>query len=362
MESDEIARPTTERRLARESLIVAAVALGVAAGLALAWVAASALLILFAGILFGVALDAGARSFGPVLRGYHKVRLGVVVLLFAAVVVGIAAWGGSTLVLQFGELSEIVSEQSERLMDTVSDLRSGGGGDGGESDDVANILPGMGAIAGGATNAIFSLFGALGNFFVVFFIGIFFAAQPELYKAGVLSLVPGPRRPRVGEVISRMGDALRGWLVGQSISMAVIFLLTWLLLTLIGMPYALLLGLQAGLLAFIPTIGPAVAGVVIVLAGLADGPTMALWAFGVYLLIQGVESNVLTPMVQERTTSMPPILSLGVQIVFWALFGLLGMALAVPLTAALKVLVAELYIKDVLGGGVEPSRLETETP
>ena len=269
--------------------------------------------------------------------------------------------------LQFNELSDIVTEQSERLMDTVSNLRSGGeeeggesGEEGGGSGDVAGMLPGMGTIAGGATNAILSLFGALGNFFVVFFIGVFFAAQPAVYKAGILSLVPHKRRPRVGEVLRLMGDGLRGWLLGQAISMAVIFLLTWLLLSLIGMPYALLLGLQAGVLAFVPTIGPAVAGVVIVLAGLADGPTMALWAFGVYVLIQGVESNVLTPVVQERTTSMPPILSLGVQVVFGAVFGLLGMALAVPLTAALKVLIEELYIKDALCGGVAPGRLETD--
>ena len=358
MVSDDKAWPVEGRRLSRGALIVAAVALGLAAGMAFAWVAASALLILFAGILFGVALEASARSFGPVLKGYPKVRLGVVVLIFAATILGIATWGGSTLVQQFGALSDIVSEQSERLMDMVSDFRSGGDGESGESSDMAGMLPGVSTIAGGATNAIFSLFGALGNFFVVFFVGVFFAAQPEVYKAGILSLVPRPRRERVGEVLGLMGEGLRGWLVGQAISMAVIFLLTWLLLSLIGMPYALLLGLQAGLLAFVPTIGPAVAGVVIVLAGLADGPTMALWAFGVYLLIQGVESNVLTPLVQDRTTNMPPALSLGVQVVFGALFGFLGLALAVPLAAALKVLIGELYIKDALGGGVEPGELD----
>ena len=345
-------RQETTGGLARDALIVAAVAIGLAAGLALMWVAASAVLVLFAGILLGVALDAGARALGPVLRGHHRIRLGIVVLLFAALIAGIVAWGGSTLVLQFGELSAIVKEQTRGLLDVLAGWGLGRRPDG--SSDLSGMLPNMSVLAGGATNAIFSLFGTLGNLLVVFFIGVFFAAEPDIYKAGVLSLVPKAKRPRMAEVLGRTGKGLRGWLLGQSISMAVVFAFTWMLLSLVGMPYALLLAVQAGLLTFIPTLGPAVAGIIIVLVGLAQGLTMAAWGLGVYLLIQLLESNILTPMVQERTTRMPPVLSIGVQIVMGALFGILGLALAVPLAAAGKVLVRELYIKDVLGGGVEP--------
>jgi predicted PurR-regulated permease PerM len=130
----------------------------------------------------------------------------------------------------------------------------------------------------------------------------------------------------------------------------VIFVLSLIMLMLIGMPLALFLALQAGLLAFIPIIGPVIAGIVIVLVGLSSSMTMGLYGLGAYLVIQLVESNLLMPVVQERAVRLPPAFTLGFQLLFGYLFGFLGLALAVPIAAVGKVFVQELYVKDRLGG------------
>jgi predicted PurR-regulated permease PerM len=178
----------------------------------------------------------------------------------------------------------------------------------------------------------------------------FFCWNPQSYKTGCLSLLPVDKRHSVDTALDQAADAMRKWMIGQSISMSLIFALTLVSLLLIRMPYPGLLSLQAGLLAFIPTLGPLLAGVIIVLAGLSQSVTLAIYGLGVYVLIQFVESNLITPMVQERTVDLPPGLSLGAQLIAGALFGLLGVAFAVPLTAALKTLVTKLYVEEVLGG------------
>ena len=132
--------------------------------------------------------------------------------------------------------------------------------------------------------------------------------------------------------------------------MAIIFMVGLAALAAVGMPYPILLALQAGLLTFIPTVGPFVAGVVIILAGFSVSPTMALYELGTYALIQLLESNLITPMVQRRTVRIPPAIGLAIQFISWLLFGLMGVAFALPFAAARKVLIEELYVKDRLGG------------
>jgi predicted PurR-regulated permease PerM len=208
----------------------------------------------------------------------------------------------------------------------------------------------MRGLFGGAAQVIRAVFGGLTGAALIFFLAVFFAWEPALYKSSIVSLVPADRRARFADVLSKARSGLAWWLAGQGISMALIFVLTFILLTLVGMPLALLLAVQAGLLAFIPILGPFLAGVVIVVVGLAESPFMALYGLGAYLLIQFVETNFLAPIVQERTVRLPPAFTLAFQLVFAVLFGFLGLALAVPIAAAGKVFIEELYVKDRLGG------------
>ncbi len=339
--------------LVRTTLLVGAILLAFIVGLGVLWIASTAVLIIFAGILLAAALDAATRALGRALPVRHRFRLGLVIAVLGVLLVAALTWGGTTLASQFSQLMEELDSQAGQLM---TQLRAWGLDL--EAMQLQGLLPNIGSVFGGATNAIFGLFGAIGNLLVVLFLGIFFAAEPALYKRGLVNLIAKPRRARVSDVLDKAGSGLRGWLLGQSISMAVIFVLTWALLAAISMPYAFLLALQAGLFVFIPTLGPAFAGVIIMLGGLAQGPEMAAWGLGVYVLIQLLESNLLTPIVQKRTVLLPPAFTLGFQLVMGALFGILGLALAVPIAAAAKILVEELYVKDALGGpwSGEPSQ------
>ena len=335
--------------VARTTALVVCVALALVLAAILVWVGATAFLIIFAGILLGVIFDAGTQLLGRILPVGRRIRLPLVVLFLAALLFGLVTWGGATIVDQFGQLLLVFDEQIGNLLgrlqkagfdlvDAEGKLRHTG------------FLPDAGALFGGATDAVFALFGAFGNLVFILVLGAFFAADPGVYKRGLISLAPRDRRERLSEVLDKTGETLRHWLVGQLFGMAAIFLLTLLLLTLIGMPYAILLALTAGLLTFIPTIGPFFAGIPIVLVGLSQGIDMALWGVGVYALIEFAEGNFITPLIQRRAVALPPALTLSFQLLMGALFGLLGIALAVPLAAAGKVLVEELYVRDALGG------------
>lgn len=335
--------------IARTTAVAAAIFFLFVVGLLLVWHGATALLLIFAGIVLAVALDAVAGALGRLVGLGRRLRLLAVLLLLLLSLAAGLLWGGAVLAEQFGGFLATVDEQVGGLLDRLARLGIRPG-DGGGSDGMGGLAPSVGGLLGGATQALFGLFGAVGNLVLVIFLGAFFAWEPRPYVAGLLSLLPRRHRRRVAAVLGDAAACMRGWLTGQAISMAVIFALTYVLLLAVGMPSALLLALLAGLLEFVSTIGPLLAGVAIVLAGFAEGAEMALWGAGVYLLIQLVESNLVNPLVQERTARLPPAFTLSVQVLMGALFGFLGLALAVPLAAAARVIVKELYVDDALGG------------
>jgi predicted PurR-regulated permease PerM len=137
-------------------------------------------------------------------------------------------------------------------------------------------------------------------------------------------------------------------------AMTVVGVLTWLGLWLIGVPLAVVLGLIAALLAFIPNIGPIIAAVPAVLLALSEGPTTALLVVGVYVAVQSLESYVITPLIQQEQVSLPPALIISMQLLMGVLFGILGLALATPMAALGLTLIREAYVKLYLDG--EPRR------
>jgi predicted PurR-regulated permease PerM len=187
------------------------------------------------------------------------------------------------------------------------------------------------------------------NFVMVAFIGLYLAIDPGIYRRGLLSLVPLDRRARAAEILAAVGEALRGWLLGQVFAMLVVGVLATIGLWLLGIPLALALGLLAALLGFIPYLGPLAAAVPAVLLALLAGPQQALQVALLYVGIQLLEGYFLTPLVQQRAVHLPPALTISAMVVMGGLLGGLGLALAVPLTAAAIVLVQKLYVEDVLG-------------
>jgi predicted PurR-regulated permease PerM len=348
---DGAAHSNGRRPAPRSGLTLVLTALAGSAGLFLAWQAAGALLLIFAGLLVAALLDACTRGLARVLPVGRVWRLAIVCALIALGTAWLLLWSGYNLVQQANSLVRLVGEQLHVLR---GELRSMGvtppPSPEGPHTLAQLLLPDPETLFGHAYSAFSLASGLLGDVVVVVFIGLFAAASPETYRRGVLGLLPRDRRQRCGEVLDEMAGVLRRWLVGQLAAAVLIAITTWVGLALIGVPGAPLLGLQAGLVNFIPYLGPVIAAVPILLAAVTQGTAMVLWALGVHLAVQTVEGYVLTPLIQRRAVDLPPVLTLAAVTLFGALFGAMGIALATPLVAALKVAVDRLYVEDRLGG------------
>lgn len=193
-----------------------------------------------------------------------------------------------------------------------------------------------------------SVFGAFAYTLLVIAGGIYFAAQPQLYRNGILYLFPKKKRPLMGEALNDTGRAIKLWLLGTMVSMGLIGVLTGFGLWLLGVPSPIALGLLAGLLEFVPVIGPIAAAVPAILIAFTQGPELALWILGLFVVIQQVEGNVVQPIVQKYAVDLPPALLLFSVIAGGYLFGIVGILFAAPLTVAVFVLVRRLYVVEAL--------------
>ena len=171
---------------------------------------------------------------------------------------------------------------------------------------------------------------------MILVIGIFIAVEPRLYQRGVAWMLPSDSRDRFFRTAERMGFVMRRLMAGRLIGMAVEGVGTWLLLMLGGVPMAALLGILTGLLAFLPNIGAIISGVLIVLAGFSVSIDAGLWAIAVYLIVQTVDGYLIVPYVAKKTVDLAPALVLGAQLLFGALFGMMGLVLADPMVAMIK--------------------------
>jgi len=353
-----------ERREARNNLALAILVGGIGVVtftgfLALAWYFAAALFLIFAGMLLGVALNAMTDLLGRVFKLPHSFRLALVCVVLAALLSGVLWLGGATIAHQATALSNTIKSQlvgvkaflDRNGIDTsyfelgnlATEPASSAAPNGAAP---AHALPSAGALAssGGAivsqtVKLVASTVGAVGNFFIVVFLGLTFAAQPSVYRNGLLYLAPAAHRARAVVIVDRIGETLERWLIAQIITMAAVFVVTWLGLAVIGIPGSFILGIQAGLLAFIPTIGALIAGLIVVLASLASGWVTAASAFGLFLGVHALESYILTPMLQRQALDIPPATLFALQILLGTVFGIWGIALALPLIAIVKVLI-----------------------
>jgi predicted PurR-regulated permease PerM len=333
-----------------------------AALLLFAWYFAATLFLIFAGMLLGVALNAMTNLLGRVVRLPHALRLTIVCLVSAALLSGVVFLGGATIAEQAAVLSDTIKSQLVHLkgfleskgVDTsYFNLGNAAAASSSESSAATTPaaaatrnLPGADALASSG-GAIFSqtlklLLGtvsAVGNFFIVLFLGLTFSAQPSVYRQGLLFLTPARQRWRATIIVDRIGETLERWLIAQMLTMAAVFLVTWIGLAAIGIQSSFILGIQAGLLAFIPTVGALLAGLIVVLASLASGWVAALSAFILFLGVHALESYVLTPIIQRQALDIPPATLFAFQILLGVVFGIWGIALALPLMAIVKVMI-----------------------
>jgi predicted PurR-regulated permease PerM len=190
-----------------------------------------------------------------------------------------------------------------------------------------------------------STFGILGDVYVVIFLAIFLTASPRSYIHGLLKLVPPRGKSDARVLMDRLGYSLTRWLKGQIFAMLVVFVLTSIGLIIMGIPMWLVLALFAGLLNFIPNIGPLIAMIPAVLIGFLVGPGTALIVAILYIFVQVLESSVITPQIQKKMIEVPPALIIIAQLFMGVLTGGWGLLLATPLMVVMIISVQELYIK-----------------
>ena len=333
---------------AQHALVYVGIAVTVVIVLVLLWYAIDVVLLAFIGVLLAILLRAPAdwlsARFG-MREGWALAIVGVVTL--ALLVAGAALFGRGVLaqaVQLTDRIPEIVETLKQRLAE--SDL---GNRLLAVADSSGLLAGGDGQFIGRGLGLIGSTFGAIANVLIVIFFAVFMAAQPKPYVEGALFLVPRRRRARAREVLHEVGAVLRRWLIGQSLLAVCVAVLTGLGLVLLGAPFAVALALLAGLMEFVPYIGPFIAAVPAILVGFAEGPELALKIALLFLGIQMIESYVLAPLIQHRAVHLPPAAILFAQVLMGAIVGALGVAVATPLAAAVMVAVSMLYVEDALG-------------
>jgi len=324
-----------------------AIAVLIVALVLLLWFALTYVLLVFFGALLALLLRAPTDWLVRRTGLPDGVALALVGVALVAVLGAVGVFFGQAIAGQTLELAARLPEIAQSLLERLREHPMGGRllsyfSDRSGSGETAQ------QVAAGAVKVAGSTLQGVAHAAIVIFFAIFLAAQPKLYLDGAVKLVPVHGRGRAREVLEAVGDVLQRWLVGQAVLMACIAVLTGAGLFLLGAPLALPLALLAGLLNFIPYVGPIVAAVPAVLVGFSEGGEMALYVALLFAGVQAVEGYVLEPIVQRRAVYLPPALILFGQMVLGLVGGPLGIILATPLTAALVVVVRMLYVEDGL--------------
>lgn len=334
---------------ARRMLEMVAIALVTLLAAALLWYAVDVLLLVFAGILIGILLRAPSDWLSERTGLPAGWSLGAMLLALVTVLALIGWLMVPSLLDQSGQLFKSIPRSLDELRQRIADYEWGAWLV--EQTQGAKLLPETTTVLGRATGVVSTTFGLLGSAVIVLFLGIYLAASPGVYVNGFTRLLPPGKRKRARQVLAEIGHILRRWLVGRLLTMAVVGALTFAGLWFLGIPLALALAFLAALLAFIPYIGPILALIPAVLVAFAEGPNQALYVLILYVAIQGAESYLLLPLVQQWAVDIPPALTILAIVLLGVLFGGLGIILAVPLAAAGMVAVNMLYLEDFLGEG-----------
>ena len=330
----------SEHIFVRRVLIV----LGLAVLFFLVWQLRILFLMLFGAVVIATIFRAVADMIGRLTRLPSGVATGLAILLVLGAVVSLVALFGAHVGQQVATLRETLPAAWRALEQRIGDI--------GLSDQldrlVASITTPGGSSLSGFGRTLLSIGSGIADLVVVIFAGIYLATQPNFYRIGAIKLVPPARRKVAAEAMLESERALRLWLKGQAVAMVVVGLLTGFGLWFLGMPSALVLGLIAGVLEFIPFAGPIIAAVPALLIALAVSPELAMWVALLYLAVQQFEGNLLTPLVQQYAVDLPGAVLLFSLIGFGTLFGTLGVILAAPLAVVTMVLVKRLYVIETL--------------
>jgi predicted PurR-regulated permease PerM len=356
------------------------------------WIAHAIFIVTFLGMLLGLAL---ARAVDFLER--FKVRRGLgaalTMVVFLGLLIGIGAMVAPSIKRQSGEIAKELPKAMQQIEQRLGASKAtralgieprqqqqpkqGQQGQQGQQDQQGQqgqpqqqkqqpqqqqqqqggLTAQIGKELRNATKFLFplisSVFGAIGGVIIVLFIGMYIAAEPGLYRKGILHLVPHRSRGRAEEVLTTLSQTLRQWLIARLIAMVAIGLITGIGLALLRVKGAAALGVLAGLLELVPFFGPFVSAIPAIAIAMVDSPQKALAVIGLYIIVQQLEGNVITPLILERRLLIPPVLTVVGVSAMGMVFGVIGMLVAEPLLAAILVTTKMLYVEDVVGDDIK---------
>jgi len=349
-----------------DALRIAAIVVGLSVALLLLWHTRTLVLTVFLGVLFALGVSSGADRLQR-YRVPRGVAAPLLVFAFLGVLGAFGSWVGPTVRTQTRELKTKLPEALGKLEAWV---QSRGGGViatiTGLDEDVTPARPQAGsdsvtvvvppAEARGETpslrDRLLAQLGGAKRFFLpvlsstltvaagillILFLAIYLAVDPSLYRRGLLRLVPRRARPRADKMLGAIAGTLRKWLVTQLIAMVVIGVVTTLVLFALNVRAAVPLGILAGLLEFVPTLGPILSALPAIAMGFVDSPEKALAVTIAYVGIQFVENQLLIPILMKEGIDLPPALTIVMQALMAIVFGFLGLLVAVPLLATIMI-------------------------
>lgn len=340
----------SDQTFARRVLITIGFAVLTLLVLALFYFTFDVILLIFAASLLAIFLRGLAKLLGRFIKIGEGWLVLIVSILLIAILAGAISFLAQDVADQVRHLREELPKSAQKAGNYISQFGWGRAlieqlpsvDDVRQNINPSSLLTGVGGFFS-------STVGAVGNFFIAILLAIYLASEPQFYVHGFTKLFPIKRRERVREILATVGQTLEWWLIGKVGSMIFIGLLTWVGLSIIGVPLALTLGLLAGLLSFIPNFGPIISAVPALLLAFIESPITAVYVLGLYIGVQLIESNIVTPLIERETVELPPALTIIFQLALALLVGGLGLVLATPLLALIMVVVQMVYIQDVLG-------------
>jgi len=331
------------KRMARPASLGTLLAVGLT--FLVLWFVGQVVLLVFASGLFAIFLAVPAEWISRRTGLSYGLSLGAVLLVLVVALAGVVFELVPRVAAQVQQLETALPKDFQSL---VQDLQNSAVGHlaVGQLKAAGSRLGSV--VAGPVLSSLSSLAGAAGSIVFVVFMGIYLAAAPRRYEAGLLSLVPAHRTARAREIIEAVVSTLKYFLAGRLFSMALIALCSGLGLWALGVPAPVALALLAGVLSFVPYVGSAASGVPPFLLAYAVSPMLGLYVIALYVAIHVLDGYILVPLVQRRMVHLPPAVTLTAQLVLGILWGILGVAVATPLAGALMTLVRMAYVEDVL--------------
>jgi predicted PurR-regulated permease PerM len=343
---------TTPTTRAQDTFRTAAALLALYFVAQLLWFANALVLAAFLGVLFGLAVDAGVT---PLERfKIPRVLAAVaIVLLFLLMLFGVGASLAPAIRQQSVELKTRIPEAVDRATHWLDKrgfkLLPAEDDSAGRAQAAQAIRENITGVATKVTPYVFPFLtqtaAAIGGLFLIIVLAIYIGANPEQYRRGLMMLFPRENRTRAGEILSAIATVLRKWLVTQLIAMVTIGTVSTVVLSILKVKSAVALGLLAGVLEFVPTIGPLISALPAIAMAFLDSPEKALAVTIAYIGIQFLENNVLIPLLMKGGVDVPPVLTIMGQALLTILFGFLGLMVAVPLLAATLVAYRMLFIE-----------------